>query len=334
MLLPILLMATGLPLLVAGGEALLRGAVGLASLSRLAPAAIGLVVVGAGTAFPELAVSAIAAARGHTDVAVAHVVGSHLLNSTLILGAAALIRPLEIAGPAVRLQYPILVLATLLYLTVADDGLLARMDAFLFLACYAATCAYLGVLVRDRIGPGECRGVEAGVGEIRDALPRASRSWVGGVALACLGMALLAAGAGCFLAGAVQVGKMWALRERVIGLSIVALGTGLPELVTVLVSRFRGRDDLAISTVIGSNLFSLLGTLGLTSLVDPLPVPLGLMAWDHFWMLGVTLLLFPILCGGRRVSRAEGLTLVATYGVYLGMLLTRDINHEAAAVGS
>ena len=333
MFVSLLLVGVGLLLLVAGGEALLRGAVGLATLARVTPAVIGLTVVAAGTSVPELAVSAIAAARGSTDIAVANVVGSNIFNITLILGMAALIRPLTISGNTVRFEYPVLALVTLLYLTVADDGLIARLDGVLFLAIYVAFTAYLIALVRDQMNAKEQGVYREAVAEMADISPRPSGTWIS-VALVAGGVVLLVGGANATVAGAVDLGRMWGMSERLIGLTIISAGTGLPEVVTTLVSSFRGRDDVAIGNVIGSCLFNILGTLGLTSVIEPMPVPLSLIGWDHYWVLGVTLLLFPLMITGRRISRAEGLVLLATYGLYLTLVLRREPDPAALAVGS
>lgn len=323
MLLSIGLVVAGLLLLVAGGEVLLRGAVGLATWARLTPAVIGLTVVAAGTSIPELAVSATATAQGSTDIAVGNVIGSNIFNITFILGLAALVRPLRITGNTIRLEYPVLALVTLMALAVCDDGRVSRLDAALFLATYAGFTAYLVTLVRRQMNEAEASELRAEVKELTPTGPSPPhRAWVC-IALLAGGIALLAAGAHATVAGASQLGRLLGLSERVIGLTIVAAGTGLPEVVTSLVSSLRGRDDVALGNVIGSNLFNILGTLGLTGLIAPVPVPRAMIDGDNWWMLGVTLLLFPLLFTGRRIARWEGALLMTTYGVYLGALLAR-----------
>lgn len=313
------LILLGLGLLVAGGEALLRGAVGLATMLRLTPAVIGLTVVAAGTSVPELAVSAIAAARGSTDIAIANVVGSNIFNATVILGLVALIRPLGISGNTIRLEFPVLALVTLACVVLCRDGLIDRADAVLFLSVYVGFTAFLVVLVRRQMNAVEQAEIRAEVKEL--AGPAAGpNAWISLAQLAG-GVALLGAGAQSTVSGAVDVARALGLSERVIGLTIVSAGTGLPEVVASVVSSVRGRNDVAIGNVIGSNLFNILGVLGLTALVSPLPVPPAAAFGDNYWMLAVTLLLFPILYTGSRVSRAEGGVLLAAYAVYLGLLL-------------
>lgn len=319
MLWSILLVVLGLVLLVAGGESLLRGAVGLASLLRLTPAIIGLTVVAAGTSVPELAVSAIAAAQGSTDIAVANVVGSNIFNIAVILGLAALIRPLVVTGNTVKLEYPVMALVTLMCLALAQDGSFNRLDGVLCIAIYVCFTAYLVGLVRQQMSMTERGEFQQEVTELGGDAPRA---WVSLLFLA-VGIALLGGGAHFTVLGAVELARLLGLTERVIGLTIVAAGTGLPEVVTSLVSSIRGRDDVAIGNVIGSNLFNILGVLGITSLIAPLSVSPAIMASDMWWMLGVTILLFPVLYTGLRIRRWEGILLLILYGIYMAVLLGR-----------
>lgn len=320
MFLAIGLIALGLILLVAGGETLLRGAVGLATLLRVTPAVIGLTVVAAGTSVPELAVSGVAAYQGKSDIAVANVVGSNIFNIAVILGVCALVRPLAITGNTIKLEYPVLVLVTHLCLVIAQDGEINRLDASLCLVVYVCFTAYLVSLVRQQVTAAEAQELKA---EVKELVPAEGRpkAWVC-VSLVTVGVALLAGGAQATVSGAVELAQLFGLSERVIGLTIVSAGTGLPEVVASLVSSLRGRSDLALGNVIGSNLFNILGILGLSAMAAPLPVQPALLASDCWWMLGITLLLFPILFTGMRVSRVEGVLLLSVYGVYLGLLLS------------
>jgi cation:H+ antiporter len=319
MLLPCGLILLGVLLLVAGGESLLRGAVGLATLLRLTPAVIGLTVVAAGTSVPELAVSGIAAAQGKADIAVANVIGSNIFNITVILGMCAAIAPAAITGNTIRLEYPVLAIVTLLCLVICQDGQVNRLDAALCLAVYVAFTAYMVSLVREQVTAAEARELKAEVQELL-VEPKRPRARVC-VALLAAGVALLAGGAHATVTGAVQMARLLGWSERVIGLTIVSAGTGLPEVVASLVSSVRGRSDMAIGNVIGSNLFNILGILGISAMFSPLPVQSALMASDSWWMLGITLLLLPIMFSGMRFSRWEGALLLTVYVVYLGLLL-------------
>lgn len=316
------LVLLGLVLLVGGGELLLRGAVSLATLARVTPAVIGLTVVAAGTSVPELAVSLIAFLRGNEAVAVGNVVGSNIFNVAFILGLAALVRPLAISGSTIKLEYPALALATLLYLGLSRDGEVGRLDAAVLLAAYVGFTVYLVSLVRRRLNAEEAGQLRTEVEELSPPTLPGAGGWAS-LGLTLAGVGLLVAGAHATVAGAVELGRSWGMSERVIGLTIVAAGTGLPEVVTSLVSSVRGRDDVAVGNVIGSNLFNLLGTLGVNGLLAPVRIPAETASWDNHWMLGVTLLLFPVIFTGRRIGRPEGVLLMASYGLYLSTLLGR-----------
>ncbi len=322
MLISIGLILLGLVLLVAGGESLLRGAVGLATILRLTPAVIGLTVVAAGTSVPELAVSSIAAARGSPDIAVGNVVGSNIFNIAIILALCGLIRPLAITSNSIRLEYPVLAIATLACVVVCADGAIGRLDGLLFLASYVAFTAYLVRLVRGQATQAEVGAFEE---EVKDLTPSAKqpKRWLCGV-LVIVGVGLLAGGAHATVTGAVELARMVGMSERVIGLTIVAAGTSLPEIVASVMSTLRGRNDIAIGNVIGSNIFNILGILGISSVITPLPVSEAIMANDTWWMLGITAALFPIMKSGMRIGRVESVLLVVAYGVYLGLLLRGD----------
>lgn len=319
MLWALILIVVGLAMLVLGGETLLRGAVGVAALLRLTPAVIGLTVVAAGTSVPELAVSAIAALNGSSDISVGNVVGSNIFNVAFILGSCALVGPLAISGNTIKLEYPVLALVTLMYVAVCQDGIINWVDAALFLAVYLGFTTYLVTLVREQVNVAEAKEFAAEVKELTPE-PARPRAWVC-LCLLAGGVALLAGGAQATVSGAVEIARLCGLSERVIGLTIVAGGTGLPEVVTSLVSSYRGRDDVAIGNVIGSNLFNILGVLGISGLIQPLPVDPAIVASDNVWMLGVTWLLFPMMFTGLRINRIEGALLLGTYATYIGFVL-------------
>lgn len=310
--------ALGLLLLAGGGEALLRGAVALASLLRLPPAIIGLTVVAAGTSFPELSVSVIAAIREQPDIAVGNVVGSNLFNITFVLGLCALVRPLAITGNSIRLEYPVLAIVTLMILALAQDGEINALDGILCVSIYLLFTTYMVTLVRGRVGPAEAGEFVAEV-ESLAARPRlgSALAWV------VAGSVALGVGATLTVEGSITLARMAGLSERVIGLTIIAAGTSLPEVVATLVSTVRGRDDVAIGNVIGSNIFNILGILGLSSLFSPLPVHESIVRIDNLWMMGATLVLFPLMFTRLRIDRWEGAILFAGYIAYTSSLLTR-----------
>jgi cation:H+ antiporter len=322
MLISVTLIILGLALLVVGGECLLRGAVALAARARLSPAVIGLTVVAAGTSVPELAVSAVAAYQGKVDITVGNVVGSNIFNIAFILGLAALIRPLTITGNTIRLEYPVLAIVTLMCVAVCDHGAVHRLDAVLFLVIYVTFIAYMVSLVRRQLTVDESKQLASETKELGQE-PSAPPRLLPSLGLLLGGVALLTGGTHATVTGAAEIGRLFGLSERVIGLTIVAAGTGLPEVVTSLVSSIRGRDDVAIGNVIGSNLFNILGILGINALIAPLPIAPEIAASDNWWMLGVTVLLFPLMFTGRRINRFEGGGLLTVYVVYMVLLLVR-----------
>ena len=319
MLLSLALIVLGIALLVAGGESLVRGAVGLAIISRLTPAVIGLTVVAAGTSVPELAVSGIAAVQGKTDLAVANVFGSNIFNVLVIVGLCAAVRPIVFTGNTVRLEYPVLAIVTLLCLAITQDGSFNRLDAVLCLAIYIGFTAYLVSLVREQVTASEAKEFKSEVIELESGNepPRFGIS----LGLVAAGIALLAGGAHATVTGASDLARIFGWSERLIGLTIVSAGTGLPEVVASLMSSLRGRSDIAVGNVIGSNLFNTLIIPGVSGLFAPLAVAPALITSDGWWMLGATLVLVPFMLTGRRVSRLEGAVLLAIYGVYLGLLI-------------
>lgn len=309
----------GLVLLVAGGEALLRGAVGLATLLRVTPAVIGLTVVAAGTSFPELAVSATAAYRGSPDMAVGNVVGSNIFNVTVILGLSAVIRVLTISGVTIKLEYPVLLIVTGLAVPACRDGQVDALEGIVFLAVYVGFMGFSVVLAR-RVNPTEAAEFRSEVEELDPSAAHKPRKAVS-LTLLAAGVVLLIGGAQATVYGAADLALRLGMTERVVGLTIVAAGTGLPEVVASVVSAARGRGDVAIGNVIGSNLFNLLAVLGGTALFAPVPVAPETAARDLWWMLGVTVLMFPIMASGLQVRRWEGAVLLAAYGAYLTLVL-------------
>lgn len=313
------LVILGLVLLVVGGEALLRGAVGMATLLKLTPAIIGLTVVAAGTSIPEMAVSVLAAMDNKADISVGNVVGSNIFNIAFIIGLCAIFMPIPILGNTIKLEYPVLAIVTLLCLALAQDGEINRLDAILMMVMYIAFTAYLVSLVRQQVSASEAAALTEEVKDI-SANEKKPAWWSSGL-LVLVGVLLLAGGAQSTVSGAVELARLMGWSERIIGLTIVSIGTSLPEVVASAVSLYRGRADVSVGNVIGSNLFNILMILGISGFITPLPVQPAIMNSDCYWMLGITLLLFPIIFTGRRISQLEGFILLGCYGVYLTLLI-------------
>jgi cation:H+ antiporter len=316
----------GLGFLAAGGEALVRAATTLAELAGVTPAVIGLTVVAIGTSLPELAVSLFAAAQGQPDLAVANVVGSNIFNVAATLGLTALIIPLPVHGSAVRLEWPVMFGASFLCLLLARDGAIDRLEGAFFLIGLVLFIAYTVYVTRTAVKASEARQIAEHV-EAHDidapsekgpgARPRLGVTF----AVLALGVGALVFGGRLLVDGAVAIARVAGMSERVIGLTIVAGGTGAPELATSLVAALRKRTDVAVANMIGSNIFNILGILGVTALVAPMSVSRGLVYSDMWWMIASALLLLPLMRSGARLSRGEGALLVLMYVVYLSLLL-------------
>lgn len=311
------LLLGGLVLLAGGGEVLVRGAVGAARALGVSPLLVGLTLVGFGTSMPELLTSLFAAFEGAPGIAMGNVVGSNIANILLILGASALILRLPITPEAFRREGLALAGSTLACVLVVLNGQLDRwMGAVLLglLVAYVAW-AYLG----ERAQPDAEAETFEHLAEARDGPP----SVIPSVALAVLGIAVTIAGARMLVTGAVTLAQGLGVSDSVIGLTVVAVGTSLPELVACGVAAWRGHSDVALGNVIGSNIYNALGILGVTALVRPIPVPPEIAQLDIWVLVAATAVLMLFLRSGWRLRGWEGGALLLLYAAYLGWLVAR-----------
>lgn len=312
------LILLGLLLLAGGGELLVRGATAVARLAGVTPAVIGLTIVAIGTSLPELVVSLLAAMEGQPEIAVGNVVGSNIFNIVGVLGITALITVLPVHGSAVKLEWPFMFVVSCLVVLLARDGTIDRVEGGAMMGGFAVFTGYMIWLARGQVSGAEAEefAVEATRRTIR------SRAHAAGLAAGAVvaGLVLLGLGGRALVTGAVELARLAGLSERVIGLTIVAVGTSMPEVAASVVAGLRGRTDVAVANLIGSNIFNLLGILGLTALYRPVPVSSAMLNGDMVWMLVLSFLLFPVLRTGMRVSRVEGALLLGVYLAYLGSL--------------
>ncbi len=304
----LLLILIGFAALVGGGEALVRGAVSVATRLNVSPMVIGLTLVGFGTSMPELVTSLQAAAAGAPGIAVGNVVGSNIANILLILGIAAVIAPVLVEQKTFRRDGAILLGATALCIGLALTGTFGRLEGVIFLAGLGG---FLWLAFRQDAGETDTYTHEA------DSLPPplgniwlALGLFVGGLAVTIFGARLL-------VSGAINIARDWGVSESVIGLTIVAIGTSLPELVTSVVAARKGQADVALGNVIGSNIFNILGILGITALLKPIPVPQDIAGFD-IWVMGAATVLMVWVCrSGWKVTRREGTLMLGLYAAYL-----------------
>jgi cation:H+ antiporter len=307
------LVVGGVVLLLGGGELLVRGAVGLARGYGVSPLVIGLTVVAFGTSAPELVVSLEAALGGHTDIVLGNVVGSNIANILVVVGVAALLRPIVMGSGVVRRDGAILVAATLVFIGVCYLGSIERGLGAAMVAALAAYTVWSFWAARREAAPA--------IAELGDEIEEAPRRpWLA-LAFTAAGIAGVVVGADLLIDGAVQVARLAGLSEAVIGLSLIAFGTSLPELATATMAALRGHSDLAVGNALGSNLFNMFAIAGVTAVVVPVPVPGELVVFDLWVMLGVTVALLAMMASGRRVTRIEGAVLVVAYALYIALIV-------------
>ncbi|HUG66405.1 MAG TPA: calcium/sodium antiporter [Pirellulaceae bacterium] len=308
----------GLVVLVGGGELLVRGASRLAIAARISPLVIGLTVVAFGTSAPELAVSIQAALAGSADLAIGNVVGSNVFNVLFILGLSALIVPLVVSSQLVRWDVPVMIVASLLVLVFGWDGSINRLEGAVL---FGGVVAYTWWCIRQ--SRKESRSVQA---EFAREWPTASdqpRVRVSDLVLIVVGLILLGGGSRLLIDGSVLVAKSLGVSELVIGLTIVAAGTSLPEVVTSLVAAVRGERDIAVGNVVGSNIFNILCVLGLSSIIAPAGVEVSsaVLRFDIPVMIAVAAACLPIFFTGHLISRWEGAVFFFYYLAYMAYIV-------------
>ncbi|MEO8140077.1 MAG: calcium/sodium antiporter [Gemmatimonadota bacterium] len=316
---PAVLIVVGLLLLAAGGELLVRGATAVARQVGVTPAVIGLTIVAIGTSLPELVVSFLAARAGQQDIAVGNIVGSNIFNILGVLGITALIAVIPVEGTAVKVEWPFMFLASCAVVVFARDGIIDRLEGGLMLAAYVVFTVFMIRLARQAVFGAEREAFERAI--VGRTLWTTAAAAGLSVAAIVAGLALLGGGGRLLVTGAIDLARMAGLSERVIGLTIVAVGTSTPEIAASVVAALRGRTDVAVANVIGSNIFNILGILGGTALYRPLAVSAAMLNTDMVWMMVAALALFPILRSGMQVARSEGLLLLGSYAAYLILLL-------------
>ena len=320
MLAALLQLAVGLALLTAGGIFLVRGATAVALLARVSTTVIGLTVVAAGTSLPELAVSVDAARIGSTAMAYGNVVGSNIFNIAVVLSLAALISNIPVTRQTFRIEYPYLILTTVLAILLARDGLYDRIEAFFALTLLTVFTAYL-IRHERKIVPDVERD------ELREAVERTSRVdsarkvWLTNLGFITAGIILLPAGARLMVEGGVHIAQVLGVGERIVGLTILAIGTSLPEVATVIVAAKHNQPGLVLGNVIGSNIFNLQAVLGTTSAIYPVVIEQSARSYDNWVMLGFTLLLLPLMLTRRQIGKVDASALILLFVAYNWFLL-------------
>lgn len=321
----ILLFILGLVCLVLGAEFLVRGAARLALSFGIAPLVVGLTVVAFGTSTPELAVSLQAALGDKADIALGNVVGSNIVNVLIILGVSALILPLVVANQLIRQEVPLMIGVSLLLLALAFDGQISQLEGALLVAILVGYTVYV-------IRQSRRQGLA-----IAEDLPEPATGWRGHwstqAGLIVAGLALLVLGAHWLVDAAVAFAKHMGISELVIGLTVVAIGTSLPEIATSIVAALRGQRDIAVGNAVGSNIFNITGVLGLSGLLasSGIGVHHAMLSFAIPVMIGVAIACLPIFFTGNLIARWEGALFLAGYAIYVGYLVMAARNHDALA---
>jgi cation:H+ antiporter len=343
MLIQLFWFVCGLLALVAGAHVLVKGASNLASAAGISPLVIGLTIVAMGTSSPEIAVSVGAAFSGAGDLALGNVVGSNIFNVLFILGLTALVAPLVVQSQLIRQEVPLMIAFSLLLILLSRDDLISRADGALLMVLMLAYTTFLILQSRRSEQLALAKGV-IGLSEaqtesqVKDPLiapdgnvTAVSSHWAMQLLLVAAGLVLLVMGAGWLVDASIAFARVIGISEVVIGLTVVAAGTSMPELATSVVAALRGERDIAVGNIVGSNIFNILACLGMSGLVSPsgLGVAPSIMAFDFWVMLAVAFICLPVFFSGRSIARWEGAVLLAYYVAYTAYLVLAAKDHDA-----
>lgn len=306
----------GLVVLIFGGEFLVKGAVGFSTAMKISPLIVGMTIVSFGTSAPELLVSLTSALDGNPGIAVGNVVGSNIANIALVLGITVLIFPIIADKHTKRIDMPIMIFSTLLFVYFIQDGWIVMYEGIIMLVVIVAFTIFL--IIKGRKQPA--------IEEVCEIVDKAPKNWKS-ILFLFLGFVGLYFGADWFIQGAVGIAEEFLFenpnKDVIIGVTIVAFGTSAPELVASTVAAYRKQTDISIGNLIGSNIFNILVVLGVTSIVTPLKVSNEAREFDLFWMVGIALLLVALIALGSKIGRLKGAILLSTYVAYITIILLR-----------
>ena len=319
-------MVAGLALLIVGAEALVRGAARLAGALGISPLVVGLTVVAFGTSSPELVVSLQASLSGQPDIAVGNVVGSNILNVLFILGISAAIVPLVVARQIVRVEVPVMIVVSILLWLFALNGIVSRWESVVLVLAFVTYVA--GAILMSRKEKKEV--ASAGGKQPTRGSGRPGLRIIRDLGLVAAGLAALVAGSGWLVEGAVMLARFLGLSELIIGLTIIAGGTSLPEIATSILAAVRGERDIAVGNVVGSNIFNILSVAGIAGVLSPggLVVSHPAISFDIPVMVAVAVACLPIFFSGHSISRWEGTVFIFYYLAYTAFLVLDASDHD------
>ncbi len=304
------LLILGLFVLIIGGDFLVRGASSIALRAHISPLVVGLTIVAFGTSAPELLISINAALSGSPDLAMGNVIGSNICNLALVLGVTVIIGPVKVNADSIKIDWPVAMISAILLFWWARDGVLGISEGLFFIFFLLSYTFY--IIRKSRIENKAAIALEEEL-EVSDA---PSSSWRKDLLFLAIGGAGLYFGSDWFVGGAKSLATFLGVSQRVIGITVLALGTSLPELVTAIVASFKRETDLALGNLMGSNIFNILSILGITSLIKPIAINETLLSVDMYWMLGITLIILPMMLVNRKLGKVEGIILLCIYVYY------------------
>lgn len=324
----ILLLIAGLVLLVVGAELLVKGASRLAAAMGISPLVIGLTIVAFGTSSPEMAVSVMSSLNGNTEIAVGNVVGSNIFNVLFILGLAGIITPLVVAQQLIRLDVPLMMGASLLMMMMAWNGTISQLEG---IALFAGIIGYTVFLIRQSQKEKSKVVKDQYKAEFGESKGKQPTNYLFNGLLVIAGLVLLVLGSRWLVNGAVDIARSLGVSDLIVGLTIVAAGTSMPEVATSVIASIRGERDIAVGNVVGSNLFNILCVLGLTAMVSKggLPVSSSALHFDIPVMIAVALACLPIFFTGNIISRWEGFVFLGYYIAYTVYLILSASQHSS-----
>jgi cation:H+ antiporter len=318
----------GLVLLVIGAEGLVRGAVRLAAMLGTPPLIIGLTIVAYGTSAPEMFVSLQSSLSGNADIALGNVVGSNIFNVLFVLGLSALVTPLIVAQQLIRLDVPIMIGVSFLLQLLALDGVLNRAEGvFLFMGGIGYTLFLIWYSRKES----NTAVQEEYAQEYSFQSSRPGLQWLVNLGFIAGGLLLLALGSDWLISSSTALAESFGVSQLIIGLTIVAAGTSLPELATSVIASFRGERDIAVGNVVGSNIFNILAVLGVAAMASPtgIQVASSALRFDIPVMIAVAIICFPIFFTGNVICRWEAVLFLVYYGAYTGYLILAAAQHNA-----
>jgi cation:H+ antiporter len=304
------LLFLGLVILLAGGKILVDGASGIALKLGMSAGLIGLTIVAFGTSTPELLVSVNAALSGNSDISIGNVIGSNIANIALVLGISGLFYPILIKSNHLKFEYLITLLVSFLFFGLSYNEVISTLEGVLLFGLFIGFNVYL-FKTSSSDDPAVVEEIELAK----------NLSWFKSIIYFIGGVIGLYVGSELLVENAVLISREFGVSERVIGVTIIAIGTSLPELITSIIAALSKRTDLALGNILGSNIMNILSIIGLTAIIKPIGVSVEFINSDFLWMLGITVFLFPLMKTKMRVSKIEGALLLLSYGAYLFFLL-------------